>query len=129
MDAHGYRPAPRVACSIADLTADGGRSRNKAWVNLHVFQPKERSGPQEDLTDNAVPIALGMVRDAMRIPADINDQPVIHPDGQGVLPRSQRAEIILVRSGEAEIGADAAVINPDARFPVRPFQEEDDPLF
>ena len=70
-----------------------------------------------------------MVGNAVRHRPDVDQQPIVHADGEPMFPRLQlHAEIIDMGRAQAVIGPDKAVVNPDAGLPVRAFEGQDDSL-
>ena len=84
--------------------------------------PRRRA--QFDPPDDAVPVALRVVADAVRVLAHVHHHAVVHADGQRVLAGRELAEVVFVRRGQGVVRADELAVHPDARLPVRPFEEQ-----
>lgn len=78
--------------------------------------------------DDAIPVALGVIADAVRIFADVHDPAVIDSNAEVVLAGSEHSQIVLVWRGEGIICADNSASDPNARFPMRALECQNDPL-
>src|ERR1051326_2556021 len=92
------RAAARLAGGIADSHFDGDGPVCDMRINLRVLNPNQWSGAQFDLANNAIPIALRVVADAMRVFADVDEYPIIHANAERVFSGRKLAENVLVRS-------------------------------
>ena len=111
-----------LTCLIPDLQVDLQASVLDPGINLDLVDPDRRGGLQFDSTDNAVPISLGMIGDAMGVDSHVDHQAVIDPDYEEVLAcRPTGSKIIHMGSGKATVGADELTIDPNSGLPMRTF--------
>ncbi len=86
--------APVVdAANQADTSAEG------IGINLNVTEHNFWSGKQLNLSGNAVPVALSVIADTVRVGTRFDVfYPVVYPQGQTVLPRLQQVcKIVFMR--------------------------------
>src|SRR6185437_14390442 len=91
------------------------RAARDLWINLQILNPCQRRGAQFDTANDAVPISLRVIRNAVRVLADVDDHPIIHADGEAVFAGRHLAKVVLVRGAERGIRSNDLVIKPDAR--------------
>ena len=103
------------------------RLRGDVGEHLQVLDPHRRPGLERHPPDDAVPVALRVVADAVRVHADVDDERVVHADREHVHAGREAAEVVLVRRREAVVAADDLAVHRDERLPVRPLEREDRP--
>ncbi len=120
-DPHAARA--RAPGQVADPPANAQRAFGEPRVDLQVLDPDGAARLQLELAYDPVPVALRVVRHAVRVQAHVHDQAVVHPDRQGVRARGKRpAELDPVRGRETVAGAPDPPVEPDDRLPVGPLE-------
>ena len=126
----GHGGALVAHADLAGSRGDGGH------VHLHahgagghvgegpqVGDGRRRGGRHRQTSDDAVPVGLGVVADAVGPVADIHQQAVVDAQAQGVAARRQASrQVVDVGRREAVLAADFGAVEPQARGPVDALQ-------
>lgn len=96
-------------------------------IGLDVFDVEGIVGGEFDGADDAVPVALGMVANAVGVFADLDTDAVIDAESNAMVAGFELAgDVVDVRGGEAISVADGGSIDPEGGFPVATFEGEVD---
>ena len=118
-------PGAGLACKIAQPHADLDRLIPDVRIDPRIVDPDGVGCPQFEAADEAVPVALGVVGDAVGVVADVHDHAVVDADRQPVGAGGHvTAQLIHVRRAEAVLRAEGPPVDPDGGLPMRPLQEE-----
>ena len=124
--AQGQGPVSRPAGGVAQAHPHMGRLARHVRKDLDIGDPNRAGRGHLQPSDQAVPVSLRVIADAMRPIAHCHPHPVVDPRREGVSARRQgHAEFVSVGRREAVVGAYLAPIHPQARFPVRPLQGDE----
>lgn len=86
---------------------------------------RQRPGLDLHLTDDAIPITLGVIGHGMTEGTGIDGrETIVHPDDELVLAGSKLSQIEFVRGPERIAGTNLFSINPDGALPVHAFQKQ-----
>jgi hypothetical protein len=117
----------RAGCR-AHRAAHGHAARRHVRINLQIVDPRWRGGGEFEAADDAVPVALGVIGNAVGVFADVEVDGVVDAEGELVPAGGHRgAEVVDVRRGQAVVRAEGAAVEPDVRLPVRALEREHDP--
>ncbi len=106
---------------------DPDRVAGEVGVGLDVLDVEGVVCGECNGADDAVPVALGMVADAVGILSDLDSDAVIDAQSDPVVAGSEMAgDIVDVLGGEAISVADEISIDPEGCFPVGAFEGEVD---
>jgi len=122
------RPRVPLAAVAGDRDANLGVPVLDVRIDLHVGNLNVVIRSQFDVADDAVPVGLRVVGDAVRVDTDADLDRVVHADRQGVPALAEHAEIIFVGHAEAVVRADRLAVDPDLSLPVTSFEEQHDPF-
>ncbi len=129
------RPAVRTmlpVCGPAGPVDQGGRDLDlpgrDVGLDADLVDDQRGAGRQGDPADDAVPVGLGVIRDAVGVFADIDVlDPVVHTDDHPVRARlGESGQVVFVRRAQAVGRAGFLAVDPEAGFPVAALQAQDD---
>ena len=125
---------PRLGMGDVDvecLVVEGDMSGLGGEVGDDTSAVDKGRGTQLDAASNAVPVALGLIGDAMRVLpyTDVLDA-VVDADGNLVLAAKAQVgrDVILMRHGEGHLVAYLIAVDEDGGLDVRALEEEGDTL-
>ena len=112
---------------ISERHEDAGTALAQTRMDLHILDPNLARGLQFESADDAIPICLDMIRNAVGIRTHIDSDPVVHQDGEAVFPRrGVRAEFKNMRRCQAVAFPHQRVVEPHLRFPMAALQKKRD---
>ncbi len=123
-DLEGDHPPNLPAGGIPYVHPDDGRPSIQIGPDLHILDPHPGPGPQFQAPYDPVPVALRMVRDAVRVDAHADLDAVVHADSDPMHPRFQRPQVVHMRTTERIPRPDRSAVHPDLRLPVTPLQRK-----
>ena len=81
------RGVSRRARRVADRHLGAHRSARHVREEPHRLDPHGIGGAQLDATDDPIPVGLRVIGDAVRVAADVEEVPIVHPNGELVPAR------------------------------------------
>jgi hypothetical protein len=117
-----------LAGGIAELDLDADLSFGGAREDTDIGEPEGISGKQFESAGHAVPIALGVVGDAVGVGSDGDEFAIVDPQRQLMASRCDGGpEVIGVRRAEGVLRTDLLIVQPQRCAPMRAFELDHEP--